>query len=139
MRLSRDKGCQVTFLNLPTDILREILDYFQFVDGDGKKISCKDHHQLLTKESKARRQAMQRVRLVCRSLCQLASPLLCPVLRVGLSYRSLDAVRHLSQNPFIAAGVRGIVVSLDYRPQELATDLTRYIKHQRNNLGNIER
>lgn len=132
-----DKRCPVTLLDLPNDILREILDYFQFVDETRKRISWKAHNKVLTKENKSRKQAVQRVRLVCRSLCQLASPLLCPVLRVSLNHRSLDAVKHLSENPFVAAGVRGIVVSLDYRPQELAADFTRYIKHQRDNLGSI--
>ncbi|CRG87863.1 hypothetical protein PISL3812_04884 [Talaromyces islandicus] len=141
MGLLGDKSCPVTFLDLPNDILRQILDYFQFVDEDGETISWKDdhHRQILTKENKARRQTVQQVRLVCRHLCQLASPLLCPVLRVSLDHRSLDAVKQLSRNPFISAGVRGIVVFLDYCPQELAIDLSQYIKHQRDNLGNIER
>lgn len=135
-----EKSCRVTFLDLPNDILCEILDYFQFVDRNGKKIDWIDHHrQAISEENKARRQIVQRLRLVCRHLSQLVSPLLCPVLRVSLDQGSLDAVKHLSQNPFIATGVRGIFVSLEYRPQELATNLTQYIKHQRNNLGMIER
>jgi len=81
-------------------------------------------------DSTDRRQTIQSARQVCQLFNQLASPLLCPILQVQLDQASLDLANDISRNPLIAAGVRGIQAVLDYRPEELATDLSR-LKDQR--------
>lgn len=49
---------------------------------------------------------------------------------VQLDRISLDHIDEISSIPFIAAGIRHINVSLQYRPKELANGLLRY-KNQR--------
>jgi hypothetical protein len=49
-----------------------------------------------------------------------------PILRVQLSQASLEFVDKISNSPAIAAGVRGIRISLGYRPSEYADSIARY-------------
>jgi hypothetical protein len=88
-------------------------------------------------DSTDRRQTIQSARLVCQLFNQLASPLLCPILQVQLDQASLDLANDISRNPFIAAGVRGIQVVLDYRPEELATDLERFKDQRKKDLSGL--
>lgn len=65
---------------------------------------------------------------------RLASPLLCPTLRVRLDHVSLDFVDNVAESSLIAEGVHKIEVVVDYRPRELATDLLRFGRRRRNDL-----
>ncbi|KAL3962096.1 hypothetical protein ACCO45_003619 [Purpureocillium lilacinum] len=57
-----------------------------------------------------RQKAVQSLRLVCRRLHDLASPLLFPYISLSLDQESLDAVDRISRRPYLAAGVRGVMV-----------------------------
>jgi hypothetical protein len=65
-------------------------------------------------------------RLVCRTFNRLISPLLCPVVSVSLCPRSIDRLEGLSRNPLIAQGIRGVRITLLFRPRTIASDLQRY-------------
>lgn len=73
--------------------------------------------------------AIQNLRLVCRTFCNLASPLLCPYLYLEISYESIDRAKGLLKNPRIACGLRGIRLSLAYRPGLLASSRSQFSLH----------
>lgn len=125
MELSRAKIRPLTVLDLPVDILCKILDYFQDVRiKEQGQINW--GHWRKSADEKICRKTIQNARLVSRRFNDLASPLLCPIVWVDIEQESLDKVEELSRCPRVAQGVRGIVVGLQYRPQELATDLARF-------------
>ncbi|CAH0055687.1 unnamed protein product [Clonostachys solani] len=73
---------------------------------------------------------LQSLRLTCRVFNHIASPLLCTFLRLELSQSSLDRLTGLSKNAFIIKGLRGIQLSLAYRPRELAHDIASYMRNK---------
>ncbi|CAG9968614.1 unnamed protein product [Clonostachys byssicola] len=73
---------------------------------------------------------LQSLRLTCRIFNHIASPLLCTFLRLELSQASLDRLIGLSKNPLIIKGLRGIQLSLAYRPPELAHDISNYMNNK---------
>ncbi|CAH0057841.1 unnamed protein product, partial [Clonostachys solani] len=75
------------------------------------------------------RQAVQSLRLVSRLFNSLASPLLCPIIRLSLDQKSLDHVQNISSNPLLASGVRSIRIGLAYRPTVLARSFDRWLEH----------
>lgn len=142
--VSRDKTRtrRMQLLDLPIDILRDIFDYFPGTDETGPTTgvwSVWGFDDYLNEEGTDHLQTIQSARLVCRLFQELASPLLCPVLRVRLGQASLDHVDGLSKNPAIAAGVRGIQIVLDYYLAELATDLSRFKDRRKEDLNRIHR
>ncbi|KAK4223353.1 hypothetical protein QBC38DRAFT_52757 [Podospora fimiseda] len=79
-------------------------------------------------------------RLVCRLFNQLASPHLFGKhgdININLSQKSLDRFANLVQNPYIASGIKHIDISLDYRPAELANDLSRFTEYRIEQLGQV--
>lgn len=117
---------------LPTDILVQILDYFRsngFVN--------KDHIQWDNWWGQGPDQTICNLRLTCRRLHDLASPLLFPVVEVDLEGKSLRRVEELLSNRHIASGVIGLGITLEYRPAELATDLAKFVKIKDNVLVGI--
>ncbi|OBT77349.1 hypothetical protein VF21_03453 [Pseudogymnoascus sp. 05NY08] len=81
------------------------------------------------------RKNIQNARLVCRLFNQLASPHLCPELKVQLDQTSLSFVDEVSRNPLVAAGVRTIHVILLYRPGEAAENLQRFKNWRDEDIG----
>ena len=63
---------------------------------------------------------IQALRLSCRRLCQVASPLLLPRLSLNLDQESLDLAAAVAAHPGIASGVRHVQVALNYCPSSLA-------------------
>jgi hypothetical protein len=78
-------------------------------------------------------------RLVCRTFNRLISPLLCPVVSVSLCPRSIDRLEGLSRNPLIAQGIRGVRITLLFRPRTIASDLQRYHAYADSVLMKLER
>jgi hypothetical protein len=118
----------LTITDLPLDILRIIFNDFQedaVTEGWAwHRRVCWMHHN--SQKSHRRRRAIRKLRLVSRLFCELASPLLFPILHLQLSQSSLDLANNITSSPAIAAGVRGVRVSLRYRPKEHADDIARY-------------
>ncbi|KAI8685018.1 F-box domain-containing protein [Fusarium keratoplasticum] len=109
--------------SLPIDILVQILDYFrndEFVD--------EDRVQWVNWWGQSPDQTICNLRLTCRRLHDLASPLLFPVVDIELEGKSLRRVEELLSNRHIASGVLGLRVTLEYRPAELAADLAKFVK-----------
>lgn len=115
-------------LNLPEDILYEIFNHFH-CDKIHRGLFDATIHNDWTKL-----QTVKAARLVCHTFNRLASPLLCPTLRVRLDHVSLDFVAKVAENPLTAKGVHNIEVVVDYYPRELATDLLRFGQRRRNDL-----
>lgn len=98
-----------SLINLPEEITIRILEHVadphnRWLAKDSVlRPNTVDHEQLKT---------IQSVRLTCRALCRLTTPMLFPVLRVSLNSKSIDAFEQLSKSPLIAAYARGVVVDL---------------------------
>ncbi|KAM0441223.1 hypothetical protein ACHAPT_000530 [Fusarium lateritium] len=110
-------------LNLPADILVQILDYFR--DHD---IIYEDRVHWDRWYGQSPNKTICKLRLTCRRLHDLASPFLCPVVEVDIDKSSLSRVEGLLSNRHIASGVVGLCVTLEYRPAELAADLAKFVK-----------
>jgi hypothetical protein len=119
----------MTIVDLPADILLQIFGYFK--DARIGKQAQIDWRSPLRgwDEDDARRAAhetIRQIRLVCSLFNDLASPLLCPILRIDLDQDSLNGAVELLKRPRIAQGVHAIQVGLQYRPQELVSDCPRF-------------
>ena len=134
IELLRNKTGQINVLDLPRGILFSIFDCFRYLRVWG---NSKWRYDRPNDDSTLNCQTIQSARLVCRLFHQLASPLLCPILQVRIDQASLDLVNDISRSPLIAAGVRSIQVVLDYRPKELATDLSRFKDYRKEDLYQI--
>ncbi|VUC32791.1 unnamed protein product [Clonostachys rosea] len=132
--------CGMNIADLPLDVLRLIFDEFR----DPEVLS---HGEVdwLPSQSRAWRpadstnlQTIQNARLSCRLFNSVASPLLCPVLRLDLSKKSLQIANGLTQNPLIASGIHGVLINLDYRPAELANNMALYANYLQLELQQID-
>jgi len=123
--LSRSRIRHLKVTDLPLEILRLIFNDLQEpAVKHGKRVVDWISYDL--SESHERPQAVRNARLVCRLFCELATPLMFPVLRLQISQSSLDLAHKISERPLIAAGVRDIQVSLGYRPEDMADDVARF-------------
>ncbi|KAK4460556.1 hypothetical protein QBC42DRAFT_104327 [Cladorrhinum samala] len=110
----------LTLMHLPDDVLRDMLDFLGGSYGDVESIKSS--------------------RLVCRRLCELASPLLLPTVTINLGQSSLDRLNHiLTTNPLVASGIRKVVVALEYCPELLATDSLRFAVFRWSQIGRVLR
>lgn len=112
-----------SILDLPKEILLDIFGCFH------SKFPTHDpsvYRKPQPTQAKNRLNFLGTNRLVCRAFNELISPLLCPVVSVSLSSESMDRLEGLSRNPLIAQGIRGIAISLLFRPHAIATDFRRY-------------
>ncbi|XP_014550925.1 hypothetical protein COCVIDRAFT_31457 [Bipolaris victoriae FI3] len=110
-------------LDLPDEIL---LDIFGCSDSGFPVHNPSEYRKPCITEASDRLEFLGTNRLVCRAFNRLISPLLCPVLSVSLGSRSIDRLEGLSRNPLIAQGIRGIAISLIFRPSAIASDFQRY-------------
>ncbi|KAL2140161.1 hypothetical protein VTI28DRAFT_4210 [Corynascus sepedonium] len=78
--------------------------------------------------ARRRRETLCNLRLVSRLFNKLATPLLFSTLVLRLSRRSLEVADKISRNPDMAAGVRGVAISLAYWPEECAGNLRQYME-----------
>lgn len=123
---------RTTILDLPKELLLDIFGYFveDFPNNDpSKNYRCGSEQLTLLSNN----------RLVCLAFNTLLSPLLCPVVRVSLCLGSIDRLEGLFRNPLIAQGIRGIAISLRFRPRAVADDFKRYYAHARSILDGLER
>ncbi|KAF7128516.1 hypothetical protein CNMCM5793_003304 [Aspergillus hiratsukae] len=137
MDLSRAKIRPITILDLPADILRQIFDYFQDPKIGKGQVDWGRRWPRGTDAEIARKTAyetIRQLRQVCSLFNDLASPLLCPILRVDLDRESLDKAVKLSNCPHVAIGVRAIQVGLQYRPQELVSSCPRFKDYRKKQL-----
>ena len=80
------------------------------------------------------------LRLACRRLCDIASPLLLAGRRltVHLDQASLDRVHGIARNHQIARGlIPAVTVALHYRPAVLAADIRLFAQHKRQELNAV--
>lgn len=114
---------------IPADITMQIL---QYIAEPSRK--CYNHswpHLVddLPKGNALR--AIQSVRLTCRALSQIATPILFPVLQVSINYKSVNAFEQISKNPIIASKARGVIVNMAIFSGNMATDYITFIKERR--------
>lgn len=133
MDLSRRTIRPLSVLDLPLDILHGIFAYFEAPYMAAARIGRPRED---SEDVRLRVQVVRRARLTCRLFHDLASPLLFPILKVGISQASLDLADGISRSPLLAAGVRVVCVSLDYRIKELAEDLWRFAESRKEILRN---
>ncbi|PVH72827.1 hypothetical protein DL98DRAFT_520286 [Cadophora sp. DSE1049] len=137
----RPRQHKASILDLSTDALGNIFDNFRDdnIISKGSVNWWYSINRIKNADNIARRQIVCNLRLVCRRFNDVASPLLCPVLRVELDEASLERVEKISQSPHLAATVYGIQVVLHYRPKELATDLVQYKARRQKDLEEMIR
>jgi hypothetical protein len=124
----------LTLLDLPVDIYYQILYYFKDVEA-----SFDLDHVWRKEENIARQQSIRNLRLVCRCLCELASPLLFPILKVSIDSKSLSIAEAISQSPWIRQSVGSVHLFLDYYPAQLAQDIAVFVDFRRNELRELSR
>lgn len=110
----------VKFLDLPTDVLLQILGPFE-IDPPIRKSGLTK-----TRYTWEGRTTLQSCRLTCRALNNLASGMLCPAFSGGLNKKTMERIRHLCQNPLIAKGMRVVEINLSFHPKPIADDPLRY-------------
>ncbi|CAG9994658.1 unnamed protein product [Clonostachys byssicola] len=113
--------------DLSTELLRMILSNFEYsapIDGTFEE-------DIVPGFPVEDRQTVQSLRLVSRLFNTLASPLLCPVVRLQVDEASFNRVRDIKRRPLIASGVRAFSISLEYRPTLLARDLGTWLRNRR--------
>jgi hypothetical protein len=125
-----------TILDLPEEIL---LDIFCSFESGFPVHDPSEHYNHWTAKDSNRLEFLGNNRLVCRTFNRLISPLLCPIVSVSLCSGSIDRLEGLSRNPLIAQGIRGIKLSLLFRPCAIATDFRRYHAHAESVLAELER
>jgi hypothetical protein len=125
-----------TILDLPEEIL---LDIFCSFESGFPVHDPSEHYNHWTAKDSNRLEFLGNNRLVCRTFNRLISPLLCPIVSVSLCSGSIDRLEGLSRNPLIAQGIRGIKLSLLFRPRAIATDFRRYHAHAESVLVEFER
>ncbi|KAH1337978.1 hypothetical protein KXV68_001653 [Aspergillus fumigatus] len=129
-----------TIVDLPVDILLQIFGYFQDARvGRRAQIDCRSPHRGCEEDiaCQTARETIRQIRLVCRLFNDLASPLLCPILRVDLDQESLNGAVELCKRPRIAGGVHAIQVGLQYRPEELVSDCPRFKDYCKQQLDKV--
>ncbi|KAL3483829.1 hypothetical protein BJX62DRAFT_219504 [Aspergillus germanicus] len=139
MALSQPRIRPLTILDLPNELLRNILDDFQDPVIEEGAVEWGYLGSYLSDDRLENRRVIQNLRLVCRAFNELASPLLCPVLQVGVNQKSLDRAVGVSNCPLVASGVRAICVGLHCFPVELASSLGRFMEFRLEKLQEVER
>lgn len=115
---------RTTILDLPNEALLQIFGYFCVTFP-----AHKPQQYYRAQWPTSGRLELYKNRLVCRAFDRLISPLLCPVVNISLCSESINRLEGLLSNPLIAQGVRGIAISLRFRPRGIATDFRRYHAH----------
>ncbi|KAL1613200.1 hypothetical protein SLS60_001432 [Paraconiothyrium brasiliense] len=114
---------RTTILDLPKEILLQVFGYFC------DTFPAHEPQQYYKGREASDRLVLYNIRLVCRAFDTLVSPLLCPVVNVSLCSESIARLEGLCRNPLIAEGVRGVAISLRFRPSGIALDFKRYHAH----------
>ncbi|RAH68487.1 uncharacterized protein BO66DRAFT_440100 [Aspergillus aculeatinus CBS 121060] len=142
MELARPSMRPLTILDLPDDLLLQILELFQDVRVNKNKIIWWNQdipgyigRNLHPVQAQIYRKTISDIRLVCHVFNDLASPLLCPILFVNLDQESLERAVHLSRCPHVAKGILGIKVGLAFRVKDHETDCESFARHHHNILA----
>ncbi|CAH0023505.1 unnamed protein product [Clonostachys rhizophaga] len=125
----KTKAAKLT--DLSTELLVMILGHFQYsapIDGTFEE-------DIVPKFPEEDRQTVKSLRLVSRLFKDLASPLLCPVVRLQVDDASITRVQDIMANPLLASGVRAFSISLEYRPTLLARDFQTWLARNRQGMG----
>ncbi|KAJ4289979.1 hypothetical protein N0V88_006780 [Collariella sp. IMI 366227] len=125
--LSRDKLQPRNITDLPVEILNNIFKDLQedAIPGDHQEVRWSGFTSNTVYSRKLRR-AVGRIRLVCRTFCELTSQFMFPLIRLQVNQSSLGLLEKVSRNPRMAEGVKGFQISLGYRPQEYADDIAQF-------------
>ncbi|KAL6354841.1 hypothetical protein LRP88_12198 [Fusarium phalaenopsidis] len=139
--LSRDTLRRLRILDLPMEILVQIFGFLQHQEIEVRDKSIIYWPSKVQSVSNASEPLLTiyNARQVNRLFNTLASPLLCPFLNLKIGQGSLDRAEILLENPYIASGVMGIQVSLEYRPIELAESFRRFAIVRMEHLGRMNR
>jgi len=115
--LSRPRLRRLKLLDLPTEILCYIVNLFRWQRKDPDW------------ESEENLEVIRGIRLVCRRLHKIATPLLFRILRLSVTTTSLAHARRVLENPLMASGVERLQLSLRYCPEQPALDYWNYLRH----------
>jgi hypothetical protein len=136
MELSRPGLRKISLLDLPMEILYSIIGYIDPYRSatDGLPYVFIDVPYVFADDPRKTRRmnpvlldCIRRMRLACRTLCQLVTPYLCPILVVQFSQDSLQRAMGLLQNPAIASGLRGLWLDLRWRPRVWAENIGYFL------------
>ena len=119
MELSRGRIRQLSILSVPPELLHDIFHFtFRYDHLPQYGAKCRDQ---------IRNSACQ-IRLTCRTFDQFTSPYLIHenTLTVKLTQDSLDRLECFARNNHISKAIRKVILVLDYRPENLATDISAF-------------
>lgn len=114
-------------LSLPIEILHRVFEIFRPFAGDRSEDWLGIYGEFPDSDSL---HAIQSLRLTCKRLMLITTPILFPVLRVSINHQSIEAFEELSRNPVIAAHVRGVVVNLAAYSAQQADDISKFASNR---------
>ncbi|TDZ36661.1 hypothetical protein C8035_v005128 [Colletotrichum spinosum] len=87
-------------------------------------------NQSIEQSSRSRLKVVQALRLTCKRLCEVASPLLLPQVSVSLNADSLDRLEKFAQNTDIARGITHFRMNLAFYSCRFMSDPTAFMSYQ---------
>ncbi|VUC29761.1 unnamed protein product [Clonostachys rosea] len=121
--LSRQSIRALNLLDLPMEVMANVFEFFKH-----PALSAQGGVDWETEENDEsstgwwRFETLKNARLVCRLFNALASPLLCPILRLDVQKASIDRLRRITASPSLSSGIRGVRLNLNYCVGEIAMD-----------------
>lgn len=112
---------------IPTEITRQILRHVARGDDDGAKCWPGQKAAILRLKGESL-WAIQSLRLTCKALSEIATPMLFSALRVCINPWSIEIFEALSKNPVIAAHCHCVVVNVATYAQELVGNVVWFKK-----------
>jgi len=122
--LSRPHLRRLTLLDMPDEILLNICEDTQRWE------SSREFIERLYVEAHTRPDVVKNLRLTCRRLCMVSSPLLIPRLNVEMTPASLARMEKIVGHPLFRSGVRTISVFLTYYDAHLAQSIRSFAIYQ---------
>lgn len=127
-------NASVGLLSLPPELIDCIVDYINDSTVDILNFRTDRHRHFGPHEDEPAIRNIYRLRLVCKKLCDSASRVFMPVLRIHLNEASLARAEEIVRHPQVVQGVQSIEVVLDYRPDNVANDFATFFELQVNDI-----
>lgn len=110
--------------SLPFEIALQIINCVADPNGSWERRTVSDarYHEVELEHI----EPIQNLRLTCRGLWRITTPMLFTALHVSPNYQSIEAFEQLSKNPLIAAHTTRVIVDLKSYRSDMAANLARF-------------
>lgn len=130
-------GRSVGLLSLPTELLDRIVGHLYCLH-DELSFTFNRRTVFHDDEDEPEILSVYRLRLTCKRLCEVASRLFMPVLRICLSEASLNRAEEIIKHARASQSIRGIELLLEYRPDNMAADFETFFEFRTSNLADLQ-